>query len=134
MGWARAQLAERLYDTSRNQAAMPRMPVIGDPEHPRLALYQHCILVGFASGVYIFPKTETVVLLLLSNAVAINDGPDWIGHLITPITYKECWKIKLDRGAENTAQKILWAIERHLLGDGMELTKEMLTGSKHQEL
>ncbi|KAK1833468.1 putative D-aminoacylase [Podospora conica] len=80
MGWARAQLPGRLCDTSRNQAAMPRMPVIGDPNHPRLALYHHGMLVGFPA-VYIFPETETVVLLL-SNAVAINDGPDWIGHLI----------------------------------------------------
>ena len=81
MGWARAQLPGRLYDTSRNQVTMPGMPVIGDPEHPRLALYHHGMLVGFNSAVYMFPETETVVLLL-SNALAINDGPDWICHLI----------------------------------------------------
>lgn len=53
MGWARAQLPGRLYDTSRNQVTMPRMPVIGDPEHPRLALYHHGMLVGFNSGIHV---------------------------------------------------------------------------------
>ncbi|KAM7193257.1 Beta-lactamase/transpeptidase-like protein [Rhypophila sp. PSN 637] len=58
-----------------------KMPMIGNPEQPCLALYHHGMLVGFNNAVYIFPETETVALLL-SNAVAINDGPDWIGHLI----------------------------------------------------
>jgi hypothetical protein len=60
---------------------MTRMPVIGTPEHPRLVLYHHGKLVGFNNAIYLFPETDTAVLLL-SNAVAINDGPDWIGHLI----------------------------------------------------
>ncbi|KAK4208062.1 hypothetical protein QBC37DRAFT_444141 [Rhypophila decipiens] len=60
---------------------MPKMPMIGNPEQPVLALYHHGMLVGFKNAVYIFPGTETAVLLL-SNAVAINDGPGWIGHLI----------------------------------------------------
>ncbi|KAK0648954.1 putative D-aminoacylase [Cercophora newfieldiana] len=77
MGWARAQLPGRLCDTSRNQPLMPQMPVIGQG----LVLYHHGMLVGFTSAVYIFPESLTVVLLL-SNSVAINDGPDWIGHLI----------------------------------------------------
>jgi CubicO group peptidase (beta-lactamase class C family) len=47
MGWARVQLPGMLCDTSRNQAAMARMPVIGTPGHPRLALYHHGMLVGF---------------------------------------------------------------------------------------
>lgn len=81
MGWARVQLPGSLCDTSRNQVVMKSMPVIGNPEHPRLAIYHHGMLVGFNNAVYLFPESETAVVLL-SNAVAINDGPDWLGHLI----------------------------------------------------
>ncbi len=91
MGWARVQLPGVLCDTSRNQATMARMPVIGTPEHPRLALYHHGMLVGFNNAVYLFPETETAVLLL-SNAVAINDGPDWIGHLIIQTLFNDTIK------------------------------------------
>ncbi|KAK0611637.1 beta-lactamase/transpeptidase-like protein [Immersiella caudata] len=91
MGWARAQLPGRLCDTSRNQAIMPRIPVIGNPEHPRLALYHHGMFAGFNSAVYIYPVTETVVLLL-SNSVAINDGPDWISHLIIQTLFDDPFK------------------------------------------
>ena len=81
MGWARVQLPGTLCDTSRNQALTRSFPTIGDPNHPRLALYHHGMNVGFNSAVYLFPESETAVVLL-SNSVAINDGPDWIGHLI----------------------------------------------------
>jgi CubicO group peptidase (beta-lactamase class C family) len=91
MGWARVQLPGMLCDTSRNQAAMARMPVIGTPGHPRLALYHHGMLVGFNNAVYLFPETETAVLLL-SNAVAINDGPGWIGHLIIQTLFNDTIK------------------------------------------
>ncbi|KAK3938744.1 putative D-aminoacylase [Diplogelasinospora grovesii] len=88
MGWARVQLPGRLCDTSRNQVTMPRMPVIGNPEHPRLTLYHHGMLVGFNNAVHLFPETETAVLLL-SNAVATNDGSDWIGHLIIQTLFND---------------------------------------------
>ncbi len=96
MGWARVQLPGMLCDTSRNQATMARMPVIGTPDRPRLALYHHGMLVGFNNAVYLFPETETAVILL-SNAVAINDGPDWIGHLIIQTLFNDT--IKHDYGA-----------------------------------
>ncbi|KPM41178.1 hypothetical protein AK830_g5398 [Neonectria ditissima] len=70
---------------------MAQMPIVGDPEHPRLALYHHGMLVGFNNGVYLFPETETVIVLL-SNAVAINDGPDWIGHLIMQTLFNDSIK------------------------------------------
>jgi len=44
-----------LCDTSRNQAAMSKMPIIGDPEHSRLVLYHHGMLIGCTSAVYVFP-------------------------------------------------------------------------------
>lgn len=81
MGWARVQLPGTLCDTSQNQPAMAQMPIVGDPSNPCLALYHHGMLVGFNNAVYLFPETQTAIVLL-SNAVAINDGPSWIGHLI----------------------------------------------------
>jgi hypothetical protein len=35
------------------------------------------MFVGCNNGVYLFPETDTAIVLL-SNAVALNDGPGWI--------------------------------------------------------
>lgn len=44
------------------------------------------------------------------------------------ITYMEYWKIRFDFGGHGTAQRIFWAIEKDLPGEGMELVKEMAIG------
>ncbi|KAF2809390.1 putative D-aminoacylase [Mytilinidion resinicola] len=62
-GWARVQLPGVLAETSRNQALMPAMPVMGDELQPRLVLYHHGMLVGFNNGVYLFPETDTAIKL-----------------------------------------------------------------------
>jgi hypothetical protein len=46
------------------------------------------MLVGFNNAVYLFPESETAIVLL-SNAVAINDGPDWIGHLMIQTLFED---------------------------------------------
>ncbi|KAK0732537.1 hypothetical protein B0T21DRAFT_412710 [Apiosordaria backusii] len=86
---------------------MARMPIIGTSEHPRIALYHHGMLIGFNNAVYLFPETETAVLLL-SNSVAINDGPDWIGHLIIQTLFND------------TIQHDYLALARDTLAFGLE--------------
>jgi CubicO group peptidase (beta-lactamase class C family) len=102
LGWARAQLPGALCDTSRNAGLISPFPIIGDPKQPRLAIYHHGMLVGAANAVYLFPESETAVVLL-SNSVAFNDGPDWIGHLIIQTIFNDTTKHDYLKLAQQTA-------------------------------
>jgi hypothetical protein len=115
-GWARVQLPGILAETSRNQALMAAMPIMGNSEHPRLVVYHHGMLVGFNNGVYLFPETDTAIVLL-SNAVALNDGPGWIGHLIMQALFNDPVKydfVQLAKDTANTARNVIPAVEAQL--------------------
>jgi hypothetical protein len=61
---------------------------MGNPEHPTQVVYHHGMLVDFSSGVYLFPELDTAIMLL-SNCVALNDGPGWIGHLFMETLFED---------------------------------------------
>ncbi|KAH8598409.1 beta-lactamase/transpeptidase-like protein [Bisporella sp. PMI_857] len=79
---------------------------IGDPEHPRLVIFYHGMLLGAANTVYLLPKTEAAVVLL-SNTIALNDGPDWIAHLILQTLFGDPKKLVILDLAEQTANEAL---------------------------
>lgn len=110
------QLPGILAETSLNQALMAAMPIMGNSEHPRLVVYHHGMLVGFNNGVYLFPETDTAIVLL-SNAVALNDGPGWIGHLIMQALFNDPVKydfVQLAKDTANTARNVIPAVEAQL--------------------
>lgn len=116
MGWARVQLPGILAEISRNQALMSAMPVMGNKDRSRLCIYHHGILVGFNNGIYLFPDTETAILLL-SNAVALNDGSGWIGHLIMQTLFDDPVKhdiVKLARAIVAVGRDVIAKIEIQL--------------------
>jgi CubicO group peptidase (beta-lactamase class C family) len=115
-GWARVQLPGVLAETSRNQALMSSMPIMGNPDHPRLVIYHHGMLVGFNNGAYLFPESDTAIVLL-SNAVALNDGPGWIGHLLMETLFNDPTKhdyIKLTTETAETARNVIPQIKAQL--------------------
>lgn len=114
-GWVRAQLPRPITE-SRNQGLISPLPVIGNPENPRLLLCHGGMLVGFTSSVYLFPETETAIILL-SNSVALNDGPAWIGQLIMQTLYDDPVKhdfVQLARDTAESARNVIPTIKAQL--------------------
>ncbi|KAJ9490055.1 hypothetical protein VN97_g3201 [Penicillium thymicola] len=80
--WGRAQLPNRLGQVGINPGLMPDgIPIIGKVVPPQLILFHQGSLPGALSIVIILPDTDSVIIDL-SNSLALNDVPDWVGQLV----------------------------------------------------
>nr|ODN86267.1 hypothetical protein L203_04387 [Cryptococcus depauperatus CBS 7841] len=81
-GWIRNQLPGRMGRVGNNFALMPRgMPIVGKGVPPRLVIVHQGGGPGTLSIVILVPDTESAIVIL-SNALALNDVPDWVGQLV----------------------------------------------------
>lgn len=81
-GWGRAQLPNRLGQIGINPGLMPDgMPIVGKAVPPQLILFHQGSLPGALSIVILLPDTNSVIIVL-SNSLALNDVPDWVGQLV----------------------------------------------------
>jgi hypothetical protein len=121
-GWARTQLPGVLGETSRNEA---HLPVMGNPDHPRLVVYHHGMLVGISSAVCLFPESDTAIVLL-SNCVVLDDGPGGPGHLLMETMFEDPVKhhfVALVREAADAAGEVVPRIEKQLDGQRGDVVK-----------
>ncbi|KAI1120719.1 putative D-aminoacylase [Nemania abortiva] len=81
MGWIRTQLPAELGIMGLNSGLVQEMPVVGRGSGSRLALYHQGNLPGATSAVYLFPETNSGVVVL-ANAFGLSDVPDWISQAI----------------------------------------------------
>ncbi|KAJ5199240.1 hypothetical protein N7491_000204 [Penicillium cf. griseofulvum] len=82
LGWARAQLPNRLGQIGINPGLMPNgMPTVGKGVPSQLILFHQGSLPGALSIVILLPDTNSVIVVL-SNSLALNDVPDWVGQLL----------------------------------------------------
>lgn len=81
-GWGRAQLPNRLGQIGINPGRMPDgMPIVGKAVPPQLILFHQGSLPGALSIVILLPDTNSVIIVL-SNTLALNNVPDWVGQLV----------------------------------------------------
>lgn len=81
-GWGRAQLPSRLGQIGINPGLMPDgMPIVGKKAPSQLILFHQGNLPGALSVVILLPGSDTVIVVL-SNSLALNDVPDWVGQLV----------------------------------------------------
>ncbi|CDM30445.1 hypothetical protein DTO013E5_2597 [Penicillium roqueforti] len=82
LGWVRAQLPNRLGHIGINPGLMSNgMPTVGKGVPSQLILFHQGSLPGALAIVILLPDTDSVIVVL-SNSLALNDVPDWVGQLI----------------------------------------------------
>jgi CubicO group peptidase (beta-lactamase class C family) len=82
LGWAIARTPCRFGYIGLNPGLMADgMPVIGKGAPPRLVMYHQGSWTGALALTMLLPETSTF-LVILSNFLALNDVPDWIGQLV----------------------------------------------------
>ena len=86
LGWIRTQLPGELGAMGLNSWLVERMPVAGQDAHSRLAIYHQGNLPGATSAVYLFPETQSGIVVL-ANAYGLSDVPDWISQAIMDVLF-----------------------------------------------
>ncbi|MCJ1281120.1 hypothetical protein MMC26_000438 [Xylographa opegraphella] len=81
LGWVRCQLPGPLGRQAINARLEIDLPITGDETRSLFCLYHQGLMPGSSTVVYSFPETETAVVVL-QNATALNDCPDWVGQLL----------------------------------------------------
>ncbi|KAK7414091.1 hypothetical protein QQX98_007034 [Neonectria punicea] len=86
LGWIRSQLPSELGSMGLNSWLLGKMPVVGRGAPSRLALYHQGNLPGATTAVYLFPETQSGIVVL-ENAYGLSDVPDWIAQIIIHILF-----------------------------------------------
>ncbi|KAI1178439.1 putative D-aminoacylase [Nemania sp. FL0916] len=81
-GWARVQLPGRMGQIGINPDLMlDGMPVVGKGVTPRLVIFHQGSGPGALACAILLPDTDSAIVIL-SNALSLNDVPDWVGQLV----------------------------------------------------
>ena len=86
-GFVRTQLPSPLGAVGYNGVFVP-MPDVCRGSESRLVLYHQGSLPGYTTSVFMFPETQTAIVVL-TNSLGIADCADWIGQLLIE-TYFDC--------------------------------------------
>ncbi|KAH0840709.1 hypothetical protein AYO21_00637 [Fonsecaea monophora] len=82
LDWGRVQLPGRMGQIGINPGLMPGgMPVVDKGVTPRLVIFHQGSLPGALSLNMLLPDTQSAIDIS-SNALALNDVPDWVGQLV----------------------------------------------------
>jgi len=82
MGWQRVQLPGRMGQIGNNPGLLPDgMPIVGKGVPSQLVVFHQGSGAGALSLVILHPETESAIVVE-TNALALNDVPDWIGQLV----------------------------------------------------
>ena len=86
LGWARAELPGPMGAVGLNPGLVDTMPIVGKGNSSRLAIYHQGSIGGALGFVALFPETDSVVVVL-ANALALNDAADWIGQFLVELLF-----------------------------------------------
>ncbi len=82
LGWGRIQLPGKMGQFGLNPDLMPDgMPIVGRGVPSQLVIFHQGSLPGALSVVILLPDTESAIVIS-TNALALNDVPDWVGQLV----------------------------------------------------
>lgn len=118
-GWARSQLPTTIDDMGINPGLVEQMPLLARGIDSRLAVWHHGSLVGALSFIMMLPETESAVVVL-SNTLALNDTPDWIGELLV--------ETLLDSPIRNDYVRLAYATANRTREKYAKLTKQIEEG------
>ncbi|KAI9681328.1 MAG: hypothetical protein M1817_002611 [Caeruleum heppii] len=82
LGWGRVQLPGPMGQIGINPGLMPDgMPVVGKGIPSQLVILHQGSLPSALSFVALHPDTESAIVVT-TNALALNDVPDWVGQMV----------------------------------------------------
>jgi CubicO group peptidase (beta-lactamase class C family) len=116
IGWVRTQLPGVLGAIGYNEYFVKNMPVAGSGSPPRLAIYNQGNLPGGTAAVYMFPETNSTVVVL-ANAFGLTDAPDWIAQLLVETLFEDSTNadyVALAREAVQSSARECSRIEKEL--------------------
>lgn len=118
MGWIRTQLpgVVGLQGDNAELFHKAELPILGQNSSPLMTYYHQGASMGYRSALYLFPETESVVVVL-TNSQPLNDAADWISQLYVAALF----------GFENSADYVELAREsrRRLLAKFDELASSI---------
>ena len=108
MGWIRTQLPGTVGVMGDNIRLMPleELPTIGVGAPSRLACYHQGATVGYFPAIYIFPETESAVIVLI-NSIALGDSADWIAQALIEALFDHPDPIDWHKNAVHTRDLLL---------------------------
>jgi Beta-lactamase len=80
LGWIRTQLPGELGAMGLNSWLVERMPVAGQDAHSRLAIYHQGNLPGATSAVYLFPESQSGIVVRKCIWIERCSGLDLLSH------------------------------------------------------
>lgn len=81
LGWGRVQLPGTMGDIGINFPLMPSgVPVVGKG-CSQLVIFRQGSMSGALAAVSLLPETNSAIVVL-TNSLALNDCPDWVGQLV----------------------------------------------------
>lgn len=127
LGWARAELPGTLGLLGANNGLVASMPEVLSKGPSRLCVYHEGSMPGGTSAVYLFPETQSGVVVL-QNSIALSDSAGWVGELFTEALF----------GGANLEKYILLAEESSKQGRlsmdkvAQQLENEKVPGTQHR--
>lgn len=108
MGWIRTQLPGVTGLMGDNLRILPLedMPVIGQGMASRLAMYHQGATVGYFPSVYIFPETQSSVVVL-TNSIALGDAADWVAQALIQSLFDDQQRVDWVALSHKTAAETL---------------------------
>lgn len=90
LGWIRTQLPGVVGVMGDNHRILPMdsLPIIGKGTKSRLALYHQGATVGYFPSFYLFPETQSAVVVL-TNSIANCDAADWIAQAMAEALFDD---------------------------------------------
>jgi CubicO group peptidase (beta-lactamase class C family) len=102
LGWARHLLPSKHLGWLSINGPQPNH-IIGKESRPRLAFYHGGQITGYLSSVYLFPETDSAVIVL-TNAQGAGDCSDWIAQAIIQELFDLQPRIDFHNVVENNAK------------------------------
>ena len=89
LGWIKTQLPRVTGVIGRHRRLynLDEIPTMGRGSSSRLAMYHRGATVGFFSSVYLFPESESAIIVLI-NSIALGDATDWIAQAYTQTLFE----------------------------------------------
>ena len=112
MGWMRAQLPNTvgLIGDNMRLYSISELPVLGRGSDSRLALYHQGATVGYFSSIYLFPETESAVIVL-TNSIALGDAADWLAQSLVQALFDPLEKNDYVELAQDSKDRMLGKYE-----------------------
>ncbi|KAF2758047.1 beta-lactamase/transpeptidase-like protein [Pseudovirgaria hyperparasitica] len=108
LGWIRTQLpgAVGLIGDNSRIAAVQDLPILGEGASSKLALYHQGATVGYFTSFYLFPETQSGVIVL-TNSIANCDAADFIAQSLIQSLFSDEQKLDFVQLTERFCSRCL---------------------------